>query len=335
MLLTADVGATKTAVAALRDPADARSPAASAIYASSDWDDIVPLVRRFLDENEIEVDRAAFGVPGPVVAGHARLTNLPWEIGTKRLRRELGLKAVAVVNDLQGIAQALPELREDEAATVRAGAPVERGAIGVVAPGTGLGEAFLTWDGGRYRAHPSEGGHTDFAPAGELQRDLLRHVGRTLSHVSYERVCSGSAVPRLYAFLRDTGRAGEPPELARRLREADDETAAIFEEAERDGGGLCGQAVDLFVEILGAEVGNLALSVFATGGIWLAGGIPPRIVPRLREDRFADAVLHKGRLTGSALMEQLEVRVATAPSLARIGLARIAADFGEGDKSAG
>jgi glucokinase len=330
MLLTVDVGATKTAVAVLRDPADARAPVASAVYPSSDWDDVVPLVRGFLDENDVAVDRAAFGVPGPVVAGHARLTNLPWAIGTRRLREELGLASVAVVNDLQGMAQAIPELREDEVETVRPADAVEHGVIGVVAPGTGLGEAFLTWDGERYRAHPSEGGHTDFAPANALQRDLLRYVRQDLSHVSYERVCSGSAIPRLYAFLRDTGRARESPELARRLQESEDETATIFEEAEREEGpDLCRQTVDLFVEILGAEIGNLALSVFATGGMCLAGGIPPRILPRLREDRFVDAVLHKGRLTDSELMERLVVRVATINSPARIGLARIAADFGE------
>jgi glucokinase len=331
MLLTADVGATKTALAAMGDPAEARSPVAEATYPTAEWDDLVSLVRSFLQEHGLEVDRAAFGVPGPVLAGRARLTNLPWEVSAERLRKELGLAAVTVVNDLQGIAQAVPELREDEVETVREGRAVEHGTIGVVAPGTGLGEAFLTWDGRRYRAYPSEGGHTDFAPANELQRELLRHVSERLSHVSYERVCSGSAVPRLYEFLRDTGRAEEPPGLAERLREAEDETATIFEEgAQEPGCAICRQTMDLFVEILGAEVGNLALSVFAVGGIYLAGGIPPRILSRLREDLFLDAVVHKGRLSESELMTRLAVRVVTGEELAHVGLAQVAADLGNG-----
>jgi glucokinase len=325
MLLTADVGGTKTALAVLRGPGEARSPVASGTLRSAEWKDLVSLVRSFLGEHGLAVERAAFGVPGPVVAGSARLTNLPWEVSAERLRQELGLAAVTVVNDLQAIAQAVPELRESETESVREGRPVAHGTIGVVAPGTGLGEAFLTWDGRRYHAFPSEGGHTDFAPATELQQELLRHLAKRLSHVSYERVCSGSAVPGLYEFLRDSGRAEEPPWLAERLREAEDRTAVIFEEGRReDGAALCQRTVDLFAEILGAEVGNLALSVFALGGIYLAGGIPPRILPRLRGDLFQDAVVHKGRLTDSELMQRLSVRVVTGKDLAVLGLAQLA-----------
>jgi glucokinase len=332
MLLTADIGGTKTALAVLRDPGEARSPVANGTFRSADWDDLVTLVRAFLDEHALAVERAAFGVPGPVVAGSARLTNLPWEVSAERLRNELGLAAVTVVNDLQAIAQAVPELRESEMESVRDGRPVAHGTIGVVGPGTGLGEAFLTWDGRRYHAFPSEGGHTDFAPANELQQDLLRHLAERLPHVSYERVCSGSAVPGLYEFLRDSGRVEEPPWLAERLSQAEDRTAAIFEQGAReDGADICRRTLDLFVEILGAEVGNLALSVYALGGICLAGGIPPRILPRLRGDLFRDAVVHKGRLSDSELMRRLSVRVVTGKNPAFVGLARLAAGFGPHD----
>jgi glucokinase len=325
MLLTVDVGATKTALAAIAEPDGARRPEASARLASAQWDDLVPLVRSFLHAHGLRVQRAAVGVPGPVVAGEARLTNLPWRVSERRLREELELDSVVLVNDLQAIAQAMPDLRPGlDLAPVRSGAPEPHGTIAVVAPGTGLGEAFLTWDAGRYRAHPSEGGHTDFAPANELQRELLEHLARRHGHVSYERVASGKAVPELYEFLRDTGRGGEPPEVAARLRAADDRTAAIFEEAARGESGACRLAVELFVEVLGAEVGNVALTVFAIGGVYLAGGIPRRIVPLLREPRFLDAVRRKGRLGSSELMERLAIHVVTEKQAAAIGLARIA-----------
>jgi glucokinase len=323
-VLTVDVGATKTALAVFAGPEAARQPEASARVASADWDDLVPLVRSFLDENGLRVEQAAVGVPGPVTAGEARLTNLPWCVSERRLGEELGIDSVALVNDVEAIAQGIPGLRPgQDLATVRSGVPEPCGTIGVVAPGTGLGEAFLTWDGGGYRAHPSEGGHTDFAPANDLQRELLEQLTRRHGHVSYERVASGSAVPDLYEFLLDSGRGNEPPERAERLRAADDRTAAIFEEAAH-GDGACRLAVELFVEVLGAEVGNVALTLYATGGVYLAGGIPRRIVPLLRGPRFLDAVRDKGRLASSELLERLAIHVVTQKRTAAIGLARVA-----------
>jgi glucokinase len=332
MLLTVDVGATKTALAAFATPEAARHPEANARVATNEWDDLVPLVRSFVDEHGLRVERAAVGVPGPVIAGEARLTNLPWHVSARRLRDELDIESVALVNDLEAIAQGIPALRPaQDLATVRRGAPEPRGTIGVVAPGTGLGEAFLTWDEGGYRAHPSEGGHTDFAPANEMQQELLEHLARRHGHVSYERVASGSAVPELYEFVLDTGRGDEPPELAARLRATGDRTAAIFEEAAH-GEGACSLAVELFVDALAAEVGNVALTLFATGGVYLAGGIPRRIVPLLRTQRFLDAVRDKGRLASSELMERLAIHVVTEKRTAAIGLARVARRLARADE---
>jgi glucokinase len=326
MLLTADVGATKTALAAVSDPDNPRgSVVATETYRTRDWDGLVPLVQAFLDAHGLDVDQAAVGLPGPVVAGTSHLTNLSWEVSEERLKEGLGLEAVTVLNDLEATAQAVPWLREQGLETIREGHPVEHGTIGVVAPGTGLGEAFLTWDGTRYRSYPSEGGHRDFAPRNAVQRDLLEYLSERLPHVSYERVCSGSAVPHLYAFLRDTGRGRESRPFAERLRAADDPTALIFEAGRQDDRcPLCRQTVDLFVEILGAQVGNLALTLFSTGGVYLAGGIPPRIVGRLREPDFLQAVIDKGRMAESELVERLAVHVVTEDRVALVGLAHAA-----------
>ena len=178
-------------------------------------------MQEFLRQESRPIDRASFGVAGPVVGGTAKITNLPWTIDETRLGRLLGIARVRVVNDLVAIASAVPVLDASDLHTLNAGRAVPEGAIAVVAPGTGLGEAFLTWDGGRYRAHPSEGGHSDFAPRGATQWGLLESLARDGSHVSYERVCSGIGIPHLYAHLkasRDRAGARVAGRAARRAR---------------------------------------------------------------------------------------------------------------------
>jgi glucokinase len=191
----------------------------------------------------------------------------------------------------------------------------------VIAPGTGLGQAFLTWDGGRYYAHPSEGGHTDFAPSDDTEIALLRYLMRRFDHVSYEWVCSGMGIPNIYNFFKDSGYVPEPDWLAAELAAADDPTPVIVNRAlERpQEAPLCKATLDLFVSVLGAEAGNLALKVLATGGVYLGGGIPPRILPALQDGRFMRAFLRKGRF--GRLLERVPVHVILNPKSALMGAA--------------
>ena len=198
--------------------------------------------------------------------------------------------------------------------------------MGVIAPGTGLGEGYLTWTGSCYVAFPSEGGHTDFAPLDDLQIDLLRYMMAREPHVSYELVCAGKGLPHLYSFLKESGRYKEPDWLKQALADAADPNPVIVEAAfsgKRDC-PLCEATLELFVSIMGAEAGNLALKVLATGGIYVAGGIPPRILPVLADGRFMTAFRNKGRL--SAILAPIPVYVIENPDVALLG----AASFGMG-----
>jgi glucokinase len=267
------------------------------------------------------VDRASFGVSGPVVDGQAEITNLPWVLDEMQLAEALGLSSVRLLNDLDAIAHAVPLLKSDDLHTLNVGQPVSGGAIAVIAPGTGLGEAFLVWDGSRYRAQASEGGHADFAPTNLLEIGLLRYLLQRFEHVSYERVCSGRGIPHIYAYLKDSGYAEEPTWLAEQLATADDPTPIIAKAAldEARPCELCVATLNTFVSVMGAEAGNLALKVVATGGVYLGGGIPPRILPALEKKPFMEAFQRKGRL--SDLMAEIPVHVILDPKVALLGAA--------------
>jgi glucokinase len=321
MLLVGDVGGTKTAVAVVGSASGPRTFFARRRFRSADYQSLAAIAREFMSELDEPVTHACFDVAGPVVDGRARLTNLPWQINAEALRDELNLEAVWVINDLAAVAQAVPLLQSDDLHTLNAGTPVDGGAIAIIAPGTGLGEAFLVWDGAAYRGYPSEGGHTDFAPTSATQADLLRYLQRRFDHVSYEIVCSGLGIPHLYEFFRDSGHAPESPALAAQLNAAEDRTPLIVEGAMRDRtpDALCVATLEAFVSILGAEAGNLALKVLATGGVFIAGGIAPRIMPILGDSRFNAAFRRKGRF--AELLERVPVHVITMDDSALIGAA--------------
>jgi glucokinase len=204
--------------------------------------------------------------------------------------------------------------------TLHAGKAVPQTAIGIVAPGTGLGEAFLTWDGTNYHAHPSEGGHTSFAPVDDEQIEMLRFLLNRFHHVSYERVCSGIGIPNIYAFYKETGRYPEPAWLTETLAKAEDITPLVVQNAlSGDGCEICVRTLEMFVSVLGAEASNMALKVLATGGIYLGGGIPPRILPALSNGHFMDAFLDKGRFAD--LLQNVPVHVILNPKVALMGAA--------------
>jgi len=229
-------------------------------------------------------------VAGPVVHGRAKLPNLPWVVESASLWETLGLEDVSLLNDLEAIANAVPHLMPTDVITVNEGRPDPDGAIAVIAPGTGLGEAFLTCDRSGFNAHPSEGGHASFAPLDRQQAELLCFLQERFGHVSFERVCSGIGIPNIYDYLAQEGSTDESPEIAAKLAQADDRTPIIVQAGLEPGrSARCSATLDLFVAILGAEASNLALKVLATGGVYLAGGIPPRILPALQRGGFMEA----------------------------------------------
>ena len=320
-ILAGDIGGTKTNLAIYSFEAGPRAPLAEATFPSGEYPSLETLAREFLAGVDLPVDRGAFGVAGPVVSGQATITNLPWVMDEEQLQESLNLSSVRLLNDLLAIAHSVPALEAVDLHTLNEGEAEPGGAIAVVAPGTGLGEAYLTWEGARYRACASEGGHTSFAPDTPLQLDLLRFLLGRFEHVSCERVCSGKGLPNIYAFLKENGRGEEPTWLAEQLAETDDPTPVIVRAA-LDGDrpcDLCVVTLNTFVSILGSEAGNLALKVLATGGVYLGGGVPPRILSALDNSRFMAAFQNKGRLAD--LLGRIPVHVILNPKAALLGAA--------------
>jgi len=319
MLLAGDIGGTKTKLAVFSTESGPRVPLAEATFPSADYASLETLVRQFMSQVNFPIDRASFGVAGPVVTGRATITNLPWVMDEQQLRKSLNLSSVSLLNDLAAIAHGIAILQPDEVHRLHTGKPVLHGNIAIVAPGTGLGEAFLTWDGSRYRPHTSEGGHSSFAPADDLEIDLLRYLRTRLSHVSYERVCSGKGIPNIYNFLKSINYAPEPPSVKERIATADDINPIIVDTALDGTSELSVATLNMFVSILGSEAGNLALKVISTAGVYLGGGIPPRILSFLEDERFLKAFRSKGRLV--KLLEQMPIHVILNPSIALFGAA--------------
>jgi len=319
MLLAGDIGGTKTNLAVFSPAAGPRAPLAEATFPSGRYPSLDALVSEFLAQIDIKIARASFGVAGPVVAGRATITNLPWKMDQVQLQEALNIPTVRLLNDLAAIAQAVPFLEPSDLHTLNKGQAVPDGALAVIAPGTGLGEAFLTWDGARYVIFPSEGGHADFAPTDPLQIGLHAYLLDRFDHVSFEQVCSGRGLPNIYTYLRDSNYAEEPDWLAEQLATDRDPNPVIVQAALSGKSELCAATLDTFVSILGAEAGNLALKVLATGGIYLGGGIPPRILPALERPRFLQALTTKGRF--SDLLARVPVHVILNPKSALLGAA--------------
>ncbi|MBM4312438.1 MAG: glucokinase [Deltaproteobacteria bacterium] len=325
MFLAGDIGGTKSRLAIFAEGMGIRAPLKEEVLPSGRFSGIEALIGEFLKRSGLSADRACLAVAGPVIDGRAAVTNLPWIADADAIRRTFGFRSVRLLNDVAATARAVPLLESIELHTLTPGEPAAGGAIAVIALGTGLGEAFLTWDGVRYREYASEGGHADFAPGNLLEMDLLRELWRGADQVSYEAVCSGPGLGRIYRFLRERGEAKEPPWLAVRLAEAADPAPIIVEAALTEKDDLSIRAVRLFVSILGAEAGNLALKTLAAGGVYLGGGIAPRIIPFLEERIFLTAFRRKGRMAD--LLSRIPVHVIIEPRAALIG----AADLGLAD----
>jgi glucokinase len=321
MLLAGDIGGTKTAVGIFSKETGPHQAIAEAEFPSGEYPSLEAIAKEFLAKTGLNVDGACFGVAGPVLAGRAKITNLPWIVDRVTIAKELNIQTAFLLNDLEAIAWAVPELRPADVDTLSTGQPLEHSTLAVFAPGTGLGEAFLTWEDGEYRAHSSEGGHADFAPLDDVQIRLLQYLSQRLNHVSYEHVCSGVGIPQVYDFFRDSEKTPEKPETTERINMAADRTRVIIQSAldPADPSPRCVAAIETVVSIMGAEAGNLALKVLATGGVYLAGGIAMHVQPVLKSPLFLQSFRRKGRF--SEVMSRIPVHLMTS----KVGIAGAAA----------
>jgi len=322
MILAGDTGGTSTRLAAFEMERGRLRPVVEQTYPSREHGGLGEIVAKFLGAHAIAVDHACFGIAGPVRDGRVQTPNLPWIVDAAAMAAQLGLSGVDLLNDLEANAWGVAALAPEDLLTLNAGAPGAGGNACVVAAGTGLGEAGMYWDGAMHRAFGCEGGHADFAPRDALEIDLLCHLQARFGHVSTERVVSGPGLVNVYAFLRDTGRGAEMPEVAAAMRDRD--AAAVIAQAALDGRcPLCVMALDLLVSIYGAEAGNAGLKFMASGGVYIGGGIAPKIARKLADGAFVRAFVAKGRM--QPLMEAMPVHVILNPKTALLGSARYAA----------
>jgi len=311
MLIAGDIGGTKTDLAIYSTESGPHTPLAETEVHSADYPSLQAMVVEFLGQVKISVDVASFDVAGPVINGHVKTTNLPWVMDESTLAKDLNLKAAHLMNDLEAVARAVPALRAEDVVTINKGEPVANGPIAIIAPGTGLGESFLTWNGSQYIAHGSEGGHSDFAPTDERQIRLLAYLLPRFGHVGVERVCSGIGVPNIYEFIRDVEKIPERPEVAQMIASAKDHTKVIVNAAvdPQHPSELCQETVEMLVSILASEAGSLALKVLATGGVYIAGGVALHLLNALQEPRFTETFTRKGRFRD--LMQRIPIHVIT------------------------
>ncbi len=323
MILAGDIGGTKTLLALYEEASGTLSPDREETYPSRDFPSLEDLLNKFLARTpRLALRAACFGVAGPVINGRSRTTNLPWDLDETRLAGALDTR-VKLLNDMEGAAHGLLSIGPGELEILQPGVR-RQGNMALIAAGTGLGEAMLVRAGDRHHAVASEGGHVNFAPRTEPEVALLAYLRSEYGHVSYERVLSGPGLHNIYRFLRDSGFATEPGWLRERLATGD-ASAVISEVALSAGHPLCTEALEMFVAIYGAEAGNLALKSLALGGVFVGGGIAPKILPKLRDGSFVNAFTDKGRMAD--LMRSLEVSVVLNPRLTLVGAATVAREF--------
>ena len=322
MILAGDIGGTNTRLAFFEGTPDRLRPMEIEIFPSAHFAGPAEIVRRFLEIHKHAVEAACFGLPGAVVNGRVETTNLPWVVDSRHLSAELGLERVQLINDLYANAQGIALLADSDLVVLNPGVPNATGNRALISAGTGLGEAGLFADAqGAYHPFPSEGGHADFAPRNDVEMELLRYLLGRFEHVSYERVLSGPGLYNLYQFLRDTGRGEEPTWLAEQIAQGDP-PATISKSALEGTSEICVQALDMFVSLYGAEAGNLALKMLATGGVYVGGGIAPKIIRKLSSTIFMKSFTAKGRSSG--VLKEIPVRVITNDKTALLGAGRVA-----------
>jgi glucokinase len=322
MILAGDIGGTNSRLALFDARSATLTPVVIEVFPSRDHSGLEEILRTFRAQHGQAVEAASFGIAGPVRNDRCQTPNLPWTVDSASLANVLGLPSVDLINDLEANAHGIAMLAQEDLAVIYPGAADARGNCALISAGTGLGEAGLIAEPEGYRPYPSEGGHCDFAPQTETEIHLLQHLMGRFGHVSYERVLSGPGLYNIYQFFRDTGLAEEPAWLAEEIRQPDP-SPVISQHALNGSCDLCVKALDQFVSLYGAEAGNLALKAMATGGIFIGGGIAPKILAKLKEPAFWKAFTAKGRV--SSQLEAIPVRVILNDKTALLGAARLAA----------
>lgn len=326
MILAGDIGGTNARLAYFQPQNGHLRLVSEQTYPSREHSELGEIVSQFVDASGTRPEAACFGIAGPVRNGRVETSNLPWVIEQSRLAKQIHLPATMLINDLEASAWGIGALENSDLVPLNRVSGPTVGNQGVIAPGTGLGEAGLFWDGKRHHVFACEGGHTDFGPQGDLQIELIRFLQSRFGHVSYERVLSGPGLVHVYEFLRDTGYDKESPEFAVALKKGD--PAAVISRAALDGvDPLAEKALDLWIAVYGAEAANLALKVMATGGIFLAGGISPKILAKLKGPLFMQSFLEKGRMR--PLVESVPVHVVINEKAGLLGAARCASVRGK------
>lgn len=322
MILAGDIGGTKTNLALFSIQGSNLTAVSKRSFSSKDYPDLKSLVREFISNNTAPVTRACFGVACPVVEGKCETPNLPWILDVGEISRSLDLESVSLINDLEATAYGLLTLNADQFAFLNEGSAPPEGNTCLIAAGTGLGEAIIYWDGKHYQPLASEGGHVDFAPRNPLEIELLCYLRARFGHVSYERVVSGPGLVNIYNFLKDSGYFVEQSWLRERFAQRD--SAAVIAEAALAGEvEICVKALELFVSIYGAEAGNLALKAKAVRGVYVGGGIAPKILKKLEDGSFIRAFTDKGRF--SDFLSNIPVQVVLNQEAALLGAAHYAA----------
>lgn len=332
LVLAGDVGGTSARMAYFRVEDDRPELLFQQVFASAEFSGFADLVDAFVAARHEQPDAACFSIAGAVRREQVITPNLGWRVDAAEVGRRFGIDTVHVINDLEANAHGIATLGADDFALLNTGAPDASGNAAVISAGTGLGEAGLYWDGQHHHPFATEGGHTDFAPRNRLEIDLFLYLRERFGRVSWERVVSGPGLSNIYQFLRDTGRGAETEEVAEAMR-GESPPAVIGKFALSGICPLCGHALDIFVSLYGAEAGNLALKVLATGGVFIGGGIAPKIIDKLQGPLFMETFAAKGRF--QSLMEAMPVRVILNDLTALRGAARYATQqhWHDGDES--
>ena len=320
MILSGDIGGTKVRLAFFEE-GGGRILVDEQRFASREFSDFSTLLKQYLrDKREKKISSACFGIAGPVRGGVCKATNLPWEISAADIEKGLNIPKVHLINDLEANAWGLNELSPEEFYVVNVGVQ-EKGHKALISAGTGLGEAGIFWDGKSHHPFACEGGHSDFAPTDDDEIELLKYLMRLYKHVSYERVLSGPGLYQIYRFLIDTAREEESSTVAALMQQGDG-PQIISEKGASGECRACARACRMFIEIYGAEAGNVALKFFAVGGVFLGGGIIPNLLPFIKEGNFIKTFIDKGRL--SSVLLQIPVKVVLNVKTGLLGAARFA-----------
>ncbi|HWC17638.1 MAG TPA: glucokinase [Terriglobales bacterium] len=322
MILAGDIGATHSRVAAFKAEGNKFPLVVEKIYDSQDYSGLDQIAGEFIRVEGIPAQTACFAVAGPVRAGKSKISNLPWTIDSHELARQLKLKNVGLINDLEAYAYGLDSLESKDFITLHPGAEDAEGNTAVISAGTGLGEAGLLWDGFRQHPFACEGGHTDFAPRSEIQIELLKYLLTHYKTVSYERVLAGPGIKNVYDFLRDTKRVEEPAWLREQIAAAKDPPALISQMALENKVPICEQTMSIFVSVYGAEAGNCALKFMSLGGMFIGGSIAAKNIPLMKRPEFLEAFFDKGRMR--SLLEDIPVKIVLNDDAGLLGAARYA-----------